>query len=224
MLWILISLFFCWLIFREFRKRKVADADHDAPDSSPVDKVYLAIVGSLAMAFAWPPLHYWYFERFLSRTATQLAETHQAKVHCNTVFDTFFDTQSLSIGHANIETGEIVIQYPWCATLMDYLSDPAHANRKEIASLDMLTHESMHVRGESDEAKTECQAVQRNYRAARLMGVPDRIARKNALDYYQGSYRDRESIGGMQAPYFSSECAPGKALDERLPDSTWEYN
>jgi len=224
MLWLLISLFFCWLVFREIRKHQVAPEGHDDPDSSPVDKTYIAIMGCLALAFAWPPFHYWHFERFLTRTANHLAETHHAKVHCNTVFDTLFDTNSLSIGHANIETGEIVIQYPWCATLMDYLSHPAKADQKEIASLDMLTHESMHVRGERDESKTECQAVQRNYRAAKMMGVPDRLARKTALEYYQGSYMLRQSIGGMQAPYFSSECAPGRALDEHLSDSTWGNN
>jgi hypothetical protein len=25
----------------------------------------------------------------------------------------------------------------------------------------------------------------------------------------------------MQAQYYSSECAPGKAMDEHLSDSTW---
>ena len=34
-------------------------------------------------------------------------------------------------------------------------------------------------------------------------------------------YMDKGRIGGMQAGYFSAECAPGKALDERLADSTW---
>lgn len=221
MLWILAALFFSWLFFREFRRRRVAPAGYDQPDTRPLDKTYLAIVGTLALAFAWPPFHYWHFERFLTRIANELAGTRHAKVHCNTVFDTLLDPESLSIGHANFETGQIVIQYPWCERIMDYLDHPARASREEIASLNMLTHESMHVRGEHNEARTECQAVQRNYRTARLMGVPDRIAAKNARDYYQGYYMDRGKIGGFQAPYFSDECAPGKALDEQLTDSTW---
>ena len=104
---------------------------------------------------------------------------------------------------------------------MDYLSHPKRASDKELWSLNMFTHESMHVRGEMDEARTECQAVQRNYRAAKLLGVPDETARRNALDYYHNGYQNHAQIGGMQAAYYSVECAPGKAMDEHLPDSIW---
>ena len=54
----------------------------------------------------------------------------------------------------------------------------------------------------------------------KLLGVPDRVARKNALDYYQNIYLSKGKIGGMQAAYFSVECAPDKAMDEHLVDST----
>jgi hypothetical protein len=63
--------------------------------------------------------------------------------------------------------------------------------------------------------------VQRNYRAAKLLGVPDRVAKENALDYYRIIYRRRSEQGFMQAQYYSSECAPGKAMDEHLSDSAW---
>ena len=102
----------------------------------------------------------------------------------------------------------------------DYL--PAHLDiNDELHSLNILTHESMHVRGELNEAITECQAVQRNYRAAKLLGVPDNIARKNALEYYYGSYMQLKEGGPNAARYFSDQCAPGKEMDEHLSDSTW---
>lgn len=221
MLWILVSLFFCWLIFREFRSRFVASAGYDRPESEPISVPYVATLTALALVFAWPPFNLWRFERFLAVKASELADSKRASVHCNTVFDSFFDSNYLAAGHANPQTGEIVIQYPWCDTLKNYRKHPQRANREELNSLNLLTHESMHVRGELNEALTECQAVQRNYRAAKMLGVPDDIARKNALDYYLGVYRDRGKIGGMQAPYFSDQCAPGKAMDERLSDSAW---
>lgn len=221
MLWILISLFFCWLIFREFRMRIVAPVGFDRPVSAPVCKPYLAALLTLALIFAWPPFHYWRFQRFLSAKATELADFHPAKVHCNSIFDTFFDSNYFASGHANPKTGEIGIQYPWCNRLMAYIDHPASANRLEIESLNMFTHESMHVRGEYNEARTECEAVQRNYRAAKLIGVSDRTAKKNALDYYYGDYMLREKAGPMAAAYFSYQCAPGKAMDEHLSDSTW---
>jgi len=219
MLWIVISLFFCWLIFREFQRRKVVEVGFDAPDPAPVYKPYVAILAILAALFAWPPVHFWFIERFLSAKATELAEGHRVKVHCNTVFDSFFDPNNGARGHANPATGEIVLQPPHCKTLMDYIAHPARASRDEIFALGLLTHESMHVRGERNESITECEAVQRNYRAAKILGVPDTIARKNALDYFHNFYLPRERLEG--SAYFSPECRPGKAMDEHLADSAW---
>jgi len=219
LLWILASLFFAWCAFREIRASIVAPAGFDFP--RPVSKAYLAIVLVLAAAFAWPPVHTWYFQWLLSRKATELADNHRAKVHCNTLFDTMLDPAMLNSGHANPKTGNIVIQKPWCSTLMAYLRHPDRASHQELDSLDLFTHESMHIRGELNEARTECQAVQRDYRAARLLGVPEATARKNALDIYNILYQERGRIGGMQGEYYSNQCAPGKAMDEHLDDSTW---
>jgi len=219
MLWILVSLLFCWCAFREIHASIVAPPDFDAP--TPLSKPYLAVVLTLAGLFAWPPVHTWYFEWFLSAKATELADQHPAHVHCNTVWDTMLDPAMFASGHANPDTGEIGIQHPWCGTLRSYLSHPGRATAEELASLDMFTHESMHVRGERNEARTECEAVQRNYRAAKLLGVPDGIAKRNALDYYNSLYKGRANQGIMQAEYYSAECAPGKAMDEHLSDSTW---
>jgi hypothetical protein len=219
MLWILASLFFFWCAFREIRNSLSAPPGFDLP--VPVSKPYLAVVLTLAVLFAWPTVHRWYFQRFLSEKATELADNHRAKVHCNTMFDTMLDTEMLAAGHADPQTGEVGIQQPWCHTLMSYLSHPDRATQKEVESLDIFTHESMHIRGELNEARTECQAVQRNYRAAKLLGVPDGTARRNALDYYNITYQLRGKIGGMQSAYYSDQCAPGKAMDEHLSDSTW---
>jgi hypothetical protein len=219
MLWILTSLFFLWCAFREIRGSFVARPGFDLP--MPVSKPYLTIVLALAVLFAWPTAHRWYFQWFLSNKATELADNHRAKVHCNTLFDTMLDSEMLAAGHANPRTGEIGIQKPWCGTLMSYLAHPERATELEVESLDIFTHESMHVRGETNEALTECEAVQRNYRAAKLLGVPDGTAKKNALDYYNATYRLRGKIGGMQGAYYSDQCAPGKAMDEHLSDSTW---
>jgi hypothetical protein len=219
MLWIAASLFFLWCAFREVRASLVAPPGFDLP--RPVYKPYLAIVLALAALFAWPPVHTWYFERFLSQKATQLAEGHRATVHCNTVFDTMLDPEMLAAGHANPKTGKIALQHPWCDRLSAYLRHPNRASEEELMSLNMFTHESMHVRGELNEARTECEAVQRNYRAAKLLGVPDDVASKNALDYYNLLYKRRAEMGTLARSYYSDQCAPGKALDEHLEDSTW---
>lgn len=220
MLWILISLFFVFCAIREVRASFVAPAGFDFP--RPIYKPYLAAVVILAVAFAWPTVHRWHFEHFLSVKSTELAEGHRASVHCNTVLDTMFDPEMLAAGHANPRTGKIAIQAPWCDRMMSYLWHPSRASREELWSLDIFTHESMHVRGELNEARTECQAVQRNYRAAMMLGVPEEVAKRNALDFYNTLYKERGVIGGLTGEYYSDQCAPGKAMDEHLADSTWD--
>jgi hypothetical protein len=219
MLWMLTSLFFFWCAFREIRYSILPRPGYDTP--APVTKSYLGLVLSLAVIFAYPPVHTWYFQWFLSRKATELAENHRASVHCNTAFDTMVDPEMLFAGHANPRTGKIALQAPWCDVLRAYLHHPERADRRELDSLDIFTHESMHIRGEMNEARTECQAIQRNYRSAKLLGVSDDIAKQNALDIYNINYQDRGRIGGMQSAYYSDQCAPGKDMDEQLPDSTW---
>jgi hypothetical protein len=218
-LWLLISSVFLWCAFREIRASFVAPPGFDSP--SPIDEPYLAILLILAALFAWPTLHRWHFEHFLSTRATELADNHRARVHCNTMLDTLIDPEMLAGAHASPATGKIAIQPPGCEVLSAYLRHPSRATPEELWSLGLFTHESMHVRGELNEARTECQAVQRTYRAAKLLGVPDRVARQNAVDYYNIVYKRRQDGGPMQAMYYSAECSPGKSMDEHLTDSIW---
>lgn len=221
MLWWVISCFFAWLALREIYYGYVPRPGYDRP-SSRISKPFVCGMLLIAAAFAYTPVRYAFFESYLTKNAKILAESSKAKVHCNTIFDTLFDSNVFASGHANFETGQIVFQHPQCGRLMDYLSDPEGASPEEFFSLHLLVHEAMHVRGERNEARTECQAIQRNYRAAKLLGVPDRIAKENSKAYYLGYYQSRSTQGWLSAQYYSEQCAPGKDLDEKLPDSTWD--
>lgn len=221
MLWWAFSLFFFWLSLREIYYGFVPRAGFDSP-SATISTPYVLTTLAIAAAFAYTPVRYWAFERFLSEKAKILSETNTAEVHCNTVFDTLFDRQVFAAGHAQIETGRIVFQYPWCGRLMDHLDHPEIKTREAVFSLHIFAHEAMHIRGERDEAKTDCQAIQRYARAAKLLGVAsETMAKENGMFYYQQGYQDRAAIGGMAGQYYSDQCAPGKALDEKLSDSTW---
>ena len=209
MLFIALSAFFVWLAFRVILRPTNPVQGHDSFDIG-----YILLMVGLAIAAGWMPFKAWRFEQLLSEKASILAE-RTATVHCNTAFDAIFDNKIRMAGHANPATGEIVFQYSWCAHLMEYMAHPENINRKQLFSLHVLTHEAMHARGEYNEQKTDCQAVQRNYRTALLLGVPEHLARKHAVRYYLNLYPSH--------PYASRECAPGKALDEQLPDSTWKH-
>jgi hypothetical protein len=215
MLWLLLSAAFAILAIRELR------APWHRTHPQRIYPPYLLLVTLLAVGFAWPPVSTWRFERFLESRAMMVADGRQVSVHCNTLFDTMLDPNSLAAGHANPQTGAIVLQKPWCSVLRGYLDDPRNADGEAIHSLNLFTHEVMHVRGILDEAVTECHAVQYNRRMAGLLGVPPDLARTHAQRYYREGYAMRARIGGLAGAYYSPDCAPGKSLDLRLPDSTW---
>lgn len=219
MLWWALAALFAWLALREVYYGLVAKPGFIAPQT--ISLAYVAVTAGLAVAFAWPPLRTLQFERFLSLRARQLAESPQVTVHCNTYFDTAFDPMQLAPGHADPRTGEIVFQQGWCGVLRAHLRHPERMDAKGVFSVQMFVHESMHARGEMNEAITECQAIQRHYHGARLLGIPAEFARKGGQLFYETQYKARRRIGGMQAPYYSDQCAPGKQLDEHLPESTW---
>ena len=204
---IVISLFFCWLFIREL--------------TNPTERFdlfsagYLLVIGGLAVAFAWSPVKTLRFESFLSEKASIIAERPNIKVKCNSIFGSIVSGRGLDYvaGTANIDKGEIYFEHGWCVNFMEYLDNPRNASKEVLFGMHLFTHEVMHVRGEKNEAKTDCQAIQRNHQVGELLGVSAFVARSNAEKYYETLYR--------RHPYFDKECAPGGKYDERLPNSIW---
>jgi len=174
---------------------------------------YICILLVLAFFTGKPLIKHYLFEYTLSQKASVLAVPNTAKVDCVSLFESMFDSFGFS-GLAFFDTGDIRLQYPTCNQLQDYLASPETATKEQIESLHVFTHEAMHIRGERNEPKTDCQAIQRGHFAAELLGVPRYLAKQHILTYYEGDYR--------RHPYFSKECAPNKSMDEKLIDSIWD--
>jgi hypothetical protein len=206
MIWIAISLLFFWMVYRELTNPLM-----ELSEFGVFEIGYVITLLALAFAAAWPPFSTWRLEQRLVRVATVLADQKKVSVHCNTIFDSIFDNELRVAGHANPLTGEIVFQYSWCRKLVDYLAAPESASDELNWSMSVLVHEAMHIRGELNESKTECQAIQRRVRAEIMLGVPKAIALKNTEYFYQNLYFNRH-------PYFTPDCQRGGALDERLDD------
>ncbi|MGV8979445.1 MAG: hypothetical protein ACOH17_15540 [Cellulomonas sp.] len=77
----------------------------------------------------------------------------------------------------------------------------------EVRAVHITVHEAMHVRGEFDEAKAECFAMQRDADAAQFLGATRAQAAALAQRYY------REDYPRMSADYVSGECAADGPLD-----------
>lgn len=78
-----------------------------------------------------------------------------------------------------------------------------------------LAHESWHLRGVTNEARTQCYAVQSSYAVARGLGVPELEARLIAA---------RIAVDDARSPageYHSSECRPGGRYDLAPSTAAW---
>lgn len=84
-----------------------------------------------------------------------------------------------------------------------------------VSGILTLAHESWHLRGVRDEARTQCFAVQTTEQVARGLGISDVQARMIAL---------RVAADDARAPlgdYHSPECRPGGAYDLRPETPDW---
>ena len=89
------------------------------------------------------------------------------------------------------------------------------ATLNAVSGVVTLAHESWHLRGIVNEARTQCYAVQTTEMVARRLGVTPRDARVIAL---------RVAADDSRAPegeYHSVQCRPGGAYDLRPDTAAW---
>jgi hypothetical protein len=79
--------------------------------------------------------------------------------------------------------------------------------RGTAMAVDVLAHESWHLRGVADEAVAECRSLQTIAWTAQQLGATAEQGRALALAEYTGAYEE------MPEPYRSGACVDGGALD-----------
>ncbi len=205
-----LACFFAFLFIYDLLRPEKSLRDYKAFDIG-----YLLVVGGLAYLCAKPALNVWQLERSLSRHAAIFADRPNATVSCTSVLGSIFDQYDMTrAGSAYIEEAKIIFHYGWCQHFMEYLADPVYVNDDELLAMHIFTHEVMHIRGEYNEQKTDCQAIQRNHLLGEQMGIDPFVAKQNALLYYNSLY--------SRHPYYNPSCAPNTELDEKLSNSIWD--
>ena len=138
-------------------------------------------------------------------------------VHCQSVGGALVDASAelgfVRFGPGGVPEHAASLRYEPCRDLRAYLRH--HGRRPtadQIVAVHVLTHEAMHMRGETGEAAAECEAVQRDARTARDLGAAPWDAAALAAAYWRLDYPR------MPDDYRSGACAPGGELDEHLPD------
>ncbi len=158
-------------------------------------------------------------ERRLNAAASTVAGI-QVTVHCQTAGEATFDLGPelgyVKFGADGVPERHTVIKWEPCRELARWLrSDRKSPSRDQVIAVHVLTHEAMHMAGATDEAITECRAMQRDTAMAHRLGADPKSARALAVRYWQQVYPS------MPEAYRSPDCRPGGKLDEHLPTPPW---
>jgi hypothetical protein len=181
-----------------------------------ISVLVLAVLGAGLLV---PVVRHHRLEGRLTGVATTLVGD-PAVVHCQTAGREMLDLGSelgfVRWGPGGVPEHQTLIKRAPCSQLAAYLhGDQAHPSQDEVVAVHVLSHESRHMAGTVNEAAADCQAMQRDAWTARLLGASPREALDLARTYWRTVYPH------MPDDYRSGDCAPGAALDERLPDAPW---
>ncbi len=144
----------------------------------------------------------------------------QVKVNCQTLTGSTLDLGNelgwVAWGPDGRPEHKTLIKHQQCNDLQAYLdSNKRHPTDAQVQAVHVLTHESMHMAGNTSEAVAECYATQHDTQLAELLGASPDEARELAARYWRFFYPR------MPDGYTTADCRPGGSLDLHLPTPAW---
>ena len=216
LIWVAIGLFASAgvLVTRWLRRRRDA-----LGRAKPFPVVSVVLLVALGIGAVVPVIRHHRLETRLESVASALVGG-PVTVHCQTAGKQLVDVgQELGYvryGPDGVPARATLIKRDQCSDLRDYLgSDKDSPSPDQVVAVHVLSHEARHMAGITDEAIAECGAMQRDARAAQLLGADPAQAQRLARQYWLTVYPR------MSDDYRSAQCQPGGALDERLPAAPW---
>jgi len=185
----------------------------------PFPAVSVLLLVGLAVGCLVPVYRHHRLETRLEAAASALVGV-PVTVHCQTAGQQFVDAGAelgfVRYGPDGVPELATLIKREQCSDLADYLgSDKASPSREQVIAVHILSHEARHMAGITDEAVAECGALQRDARAAQLLGADPEQALRLARLYWTTVYPQ------MSDGYRSADCRQAGPLDERLPAAPW---
>ncbi|BEP15704.1 hypothetical protein acdb102_40150 [Acidothermaceae bacterium B102] len=158
-------------------------------------------------------------ETRLSHVASVIAGV-KATVHCQSGTAEWVDAGPelgyVKWGDNGVPEHSTLIKHAQCGLLSSYLNGGrGNASLDEIVAVHVLTHESMHMHGITNEALADCAAMQRDATTAELLGATPTQALWLARTYWVSVYPN------MPDAYRTGDCKPGGTLDEHLSSPPW---
>jgi hypothetical protein len=183
----------------------------------PTISVGMSAVAALGCAV--PVVLHARLEHRLAAAASVVAG-RQVDVQCQTLSQAWVSAHGelgyVEFGADGRPQRRTVVALSACDALSGWLaSDRRTPSRDQVIAVHVLTHEAMHMAGETSEARAECLAVQRDAQLARALGDSPEEALALARQYWRTVYPQ------LPDDYRTGDCAPGGALDQHLPDAPW---
>jgi len=163
--------------------------------------------------FAYFPISKFLFENKMSK-AVKVVTGYSPIFFCQGLVDSMFNKSAL--GFVDLSQNKLYLTYSTCKFLKSYVEDPNDANMSEIIAVHVLSHEAAHVMGFLDEKRTECVAFQKNHEFFRSLGAN----KDNSEVYALMAYKNIPNPKNIN--YYSKECRPGGALDQKYPNAIWQ--
>ena len=178
---------------------------------------FLLIAAGLLLALWFSRIR---LEHRLSEAASSLVGS-SVTVHCQTFGEALGDLGAelgyVEFGPDGVPDRRTTVKRDQCRDLSAYVrSNKESPSREQVIAVHTLTHEAIHMSGETSESVTECLAVQRDSEMARLLGAPAGAARSLVRVYWTTVYPD------MPDEYRTSDCTDDGVLDAGLPDAPWD--
>ena len=185
---------------------------------APFPKISVGLALALALGCAVPLAVQTWVESRLERAAVEIAG-EPVQVHCQGLGQAFLDLGPelgfVRWGPDGTPERSTLIKRDPCAHLRAWLwSSKAAPSLDQVVAVHVLTHETMHMVGITNEAAAECAAVQRDAAMAQALGASSAEAAALARRYWTEVYPRMPDgyVGG---------CGPGGAYDEGLPTPPW---
>jgi hypothetical protein len=171
-------------------------------------------------------------ERHLGQVATQLGSRH-VHVHCQgftgNLVDVSSEAGSVRFDASGIPSDVTDLKRPICNALKRFPHDVRSSSYRcvlagsdcpsrifeDVLAVHTLAHEVWHLHGISNEATTECNALQTTARAAELFGADSQSAQATAVYAMQRFYPN------LPDDYRRPDCVNGGPLDLRPADPVW---
>ena len=185
---------------------------------APFPKISVSLCVAVAIGCAVPLMLHAWLEHRLTEAASSVAG-ERVDVHCQTAGETWTDAGTelgfVRWGPGGVPERRTVIKYDPCADLRSWMSsDKRHPREDQVVAVHVLTHETMHMVGITDEAHAECAAMQRDAEMAEALGATPAQAHALARRYWVEVY-PRMPDG------YTGGCGPGAQWDEHLADAPW---